>query len=509
MIAALRHVLERHSSEPTAASTQCLLALRRYLYNSEPPDDLAKYKIRSAEGDFRCFRSLVDTGASDEHEHVLARCFRFFYDCFDKYLADHDDETRSVHVIAMLNSISQLLSIFTLSLEPEENEYLIFETLNARGEPLTEWDKAKNHILARHASAMKKPKWGDSESFYQEHLSEYDANPWWRERADQARFSGDRINLFLNHWLMISTSRTIPHQLSYWHFTNYAKKADSLDAIEFLVSSFRRFSSLFHAVETHGDDNTVQGLFRHRRGVLRAGVVVPTMMRLMDLLGPGDAFDQATRSIESFLVRRLVMGHYARGYEDLFLSLLQKLNRADAPAAVEIVLATLEQFHGRWPDDIAIQGAVPMDQVQMQPQRVKMILEAIERHLQSAFAGNRFTPNDLSLEHIMPQAWKDNWPLASNTESAIAQRTQAVQTLGNLTLTNKKLNSALNNDPWTKKRKTLSQHDNLFLNKELLQDVGDDDWNEEAIRRRGSRLADRICQIWPSSATLRVEFGLP
>lgn len=76
-------------------------------------------------------------------------------------------------------------------------------------------------------------------------------------------------------------------------------------------------------------------------------------------------------------------------------------------------------------------------------------------------------------------------------------RERAILTLGNLTLTNSKLDIRLSNRPWEEKRHMLRKHDNLFLNKELLQHVGESDWDEEAIRRRGRRLAGYVCRIWP------------
>ena len=41
------------------------------------------------------------------------------------------------------------MQVVAIYLEPKEPEHLIFETLNARGSPLTEWDKIRNYLFYR------------------------------------------------------------------------------------------------------------------------------------------------------------------------------------------------------------------------------------------------------------------------------------------------------------------------------------------------------------------------
>ena len=481
--------------------------LKRYLYNDDPQTPEERYKIRSSTADFAIFRQLVDDGRTSDDSHVLAKYFRFFRARLDGYLLRANEETRLQRTTAILDSVSHLFSLFTLNLDARENEYVIFETLNARGEPLSEWDKAKNHLLAKHTSTLITPKWGDSERFYSKHLAEYDTNPWWRQDAHQARFSGNRINLCLNHWLKIIRNRNIPHQLAYYHFTRHMWERRAEGEIDDVTASFARFAEHYRVIESFEMDGSIQGNFRQRRDVLRAGVVVPVMMKLLDRLGLTPAFDLATRCIESFLVRRLVMGHYARGYEDLFLSLVQKLNASTDGDFVAVVLDTLEQFHGGWPDDEPLSHSVAMSPIQMHQRRARMVLEAIEEALRSEYAGAKFVAAEPSVEHVMPQQWEANWPLRDTTPEGPARRNQSVHTFGNLTLTNSRLNALLSNAAWTEKREQLRRHDNLFLNKQLLDSVEDTEWNEESIRRRGWKLAEAICRIWPNSGTLRREFA--
>ena len=106
----------------------------------------------------------------------------------------------------------------------------------------------------------------------------------------------------------------------------------------------------------------------------------------------------------------------------------------------------------------------------------------------------------LTVEHIMPEKWQQHWPLPSDKDEAEAtnDRDEAIKSIGNLTLTTRKLNAKLSNSPWSEKRKTLDEHSSLFLNKTLL-DGAPDVWDEVAIEKRSSDLAKIIMQIWPSA----------
>jgi len=76
-----------------------------------------------------------------------------------------------------------------------------------------------------------------------------------------------------------------------------------------------------------------------------------------------------------------------------------------------------------------------------------------------------------------------------------------VQTTGNLTLVNNKLNPALSNGPWEHKRNELHKHSVLYLNKQLL-DGWPERWDEAAIRERSMRLADLTIICWPGPAAV-------
>ena len=461
-----------------------------------------RFKIRPFDDDFNVFAQLLDKGECDVAPHAVAECYRYFKQTIKGWMKEGPQGIES-KADALITTIFDLIMIFTLNLVPQEDEYLIFETLNARAEPLSEWDKAKNHFIAKSTGTAM-----SENEFYDEFIDEFDTNGWWKEDAQQPRFQGSRVGLFFNHWLEIELSESVPARRAYHRFRQYLRNQPDVLSI---AGSFKAYAEIFEKIETQPQDGSIQGLFRYRRGALRAGVIVPTVMRLHRLLGPSKALDECTKIIESYLVRRQIRGSNTRGYDTLFMSVLQKISQADKSKDVATVLIdSLEGSALEWPSDSSVLDAVLGMLVYpgVSQSRLRMILEAVEDHLMSDLAGHPAAPQGLWIEHIMPQGWSAHWPLPDEAgENAEAARDRAIATLGNLTLTNSKLDIRLSNLPWPQKREILRKHDNLFINKHLLDNAPNDRWDEETILDRGKRLASIITQIWPNADSFKLEIG--
>lgn len=59
----------------------------------------------------------------------------------------------------------------------------------------------------------------------------------------------------------------------------------------------------------------------------------------------------------------------------------------------------------------------------------------------------------LSIEHLMPNAWQAHWPLpeSDDIEGSIARRDALIDTVGNLTLLTQKLNTSVSHGAWPTK----------------------------------------------------------
>jgi hypothetical protein len=131
-----------------------------------------------------------------------------------------------------------------------------------------------------------------------------------------------------------------------------------------------------------------------------------------------------------------------------------------------------------------------------------MILEALEDHSrgwksgETSKSGMRMKRGTFAIEHIMPQRWQSNWPIANYSEE---EREFLIQTIGNLTLLTSKLNGSVSNGPWSSKSGELTKHDVLLMNSQV-REQGSMGWNEDLIKVRTASIVQSLIDIWPVPA---------
>ena len=132
---------------------------------------------------------------------------------------------------------------------------------------------------------------------------------------------------------------------------------------------------------------------------------------------------------------------------------------------------------------------------------------------------SKILPDGLSVEHIMPQSWKDHWPLANGIEpdsddffradfaflveedestvGQIVRRNRLMHSIGNLSLVTPSFNSRLGNKGFTIKRTEFAEQSVLMLNKDIAKET---DWDEQKIEMRSKHISELAKEIWPVPA---------
>ena len=147
--------------------------------------------------------------------------------------------------------------------------------------------------------------------------------------------------------------------------------------------------------------------------------------------------------------------------------------------------------------------------------KIAYILKYIEENVADSRFRENTDKNKISVEHIMPQGWKEYWrikngiehikiPHEKNTEIVLDSATQElvnerdnlIHTIGNLTLVTSKFNSKLSNKPWGEKRLEIRTESDLKLNVAIAEHT---EWNEDVIKERSAELAGYINKILETS----------
>jgi hypothetical protein len=211
-------------------------------------------------------------------------------------------------------------------------------------------------------------------------------------------------------------------------------------------------------------------------------------------------FVQAISDIESYLVRRFICGYTTKSYNRTFLNrLLAEMVREQKTDATTLrgKLLALEGDSQLWPNDETFarnwrhralyQGRSTA--------KVRGILEALELAMRGSKQESLALP-DLTVEHVLPQKWQTNWPLAQDTLENQEKRNRLLHSIGNLTLVTQGFNSALSNEGFAVKRPEIVTTSLLMLNTHF-QAYGDNDaWDEVAIVARAESLFAHALQIW-------------
>lgn len=417
-------------------------------------------------------------------------------------------ETHMAHRLEeCFTALKNALQVVAIDLEQDDDAQVIFETLNARGEPLLPADLLRNFIFLR-AARRGEPQ----EVLYEAHWRRFDAD-FWRVQVKQGRLLRPRSDLFMQHFLSSRQGVDIPvkHlfvEYKYWidRHRPFATVEDELVTLSRQGEDFRRIIE-----PKRGDALYSLATFLEAFDVRTC---YPLLLALLDVGLPEADWLGVTRALQSYLLRRAVCGLTTKNYNRIFLALTRSLRR-DALGAQQVIsqLKASNVESAEWPTDEDFREAWMTKhayQVLNNPKLVWLLSRLNETYLGGKMEVLSIS-SALTIEHIMPQAWVEHWPLADGSPglsasevwattpgdvraSATRNRNAVIQTIGNLTILTQALNSSASNAAWPVKKPELLKHSLLPINQQLL---ANEMWDEGAIADRGAQLFARALQLWP------------
>ena len=403
-------------------------------------------------------------------------------------------------------ALKHSLQVVTIDLERDDDAQVIFETLNSRGEPLLPADLLRNFIFLR-AGRLKEP----AEQLYDEYWSKFD-DEFWRQEVRQGRLIRPRSDLFMQHFLASQQTVDVPikHlfvEYKFWIERKhpFATVTEELKVLAQQRDNFRRL------IEPRRDDPVFElATFLESFDVR---TVYPLLLFLLESGLSKQQWSEVTTILESYLVRRSVLGLTTKSYNRIFLNLTRQLRtEGAAPANLRKALSTHKRDSAAWPTDADFERAwSSANAYELKNPRVVHIFKRLDQTYLTKLNEAITIDRPVTVEHILPQNWVTHWPLACGQQGlkedelgdAPAEdvrttetnaRNQLLHTFGNLTIITQELNSTVSNAPWGQKRPALMQASLLPIN----QDLGClETWNDAAIAERGKRLFDRALQLWP------------
>jgi len=501
-----------------SASGQTKLASRLQGMTFNPDDfcseDEDQFKVWPTNRDRAAYNEVMAADlpvAYDDLEHSdsrLTQAHAYFSAVIGEWVeagGEHEIESRCQKITQVLTDGLQLVVI---QLRTDEDSQEIFETLNARGTPLTAADLIKNFVFQRLALER-----AEAEKAYQDHWQLFETK-FWEVEVSAGRYLTPRSSLFLNQWLIAQTGEEVSPRAAFSTFKHYVEYEMTMPMAELLPTLHRQASEYQHWLQRAADPHaqlTPVELFVYRTQALDSEIVKPILLWLHQPRAtpiPESVVVQVLAAVESWLVRRALVrlssADHGRIVADLIAS-QRDLAHEFLGQNVRAYLSRQDRASTYWPGDDELRKVLQdlPSYRRYKRGRLRMVLEAAEDHARSftkprpSPAGVRVQRGVLHIEHLLPQKWQTHWPVEGLEAEAFRQ--DHVHVLGNLTLLTGSLNSAISNGPWlgeSGKRSQLDKHDVILMNRPIRQDA-QNGWDEHLIEARTDKLIDAILETWP------------
>lgn len=436
------------------------------LIGTDDEEDLQeKFHLTLGEVDNAYFRQCIlekeDFSTPEKYKsHTrLKEAYLFFKEKIEDHIAETDIDTKYNKLLSLYNKfISDFIVMYIES--TEENEaFIIFETLNARGKDLEMSDLLKNYIFRRSGK----------------HITEIKKN-WLTiiENLDKTNITS-YIRHFYNFYGEFSREKELYRKIiKSIHHENECKE---------FIDRLLELSPVYNAI-TSPEDNVFFENMSLRESlsnlkILKAKTFYPIILAAKLKNFSEEDIYKISFAIENLVFRNFsICGITANKYEKIFAKIASKI------------------YHGQTtPEEVCaeIKREIVDDEIFSQNfKKFSTKTKSLIRYILIKIANSYQNETNISLdfdkvhiEHIMPEKGK-KWAISEEKHAEYLWR------LGNLTLLGANFNKRNSNKLFPEKKKGYRDSD-INLTKMLLQY---EDWGIEQIQQRQEELTTAALAIW-------------
>jgi hypothetical protein len=415
------------------------------------------------------------------------------------YKAGGDDpvlQLRSAY--RLFRTITDQLAVLKIDCEDQLEAISIYMTMNSRGMDLTPADLLKS-LLMKHLTA--------GLSGQQLRNANKNLVDRWFEIVELV--TEVKLNQFLRHYLLINRSmQEAIREKEMFKFFQEIVEGPSIDPAETRMRAGDLFSSLevnarYYQAILDPDPVTVERS--------KDRIVINVLNSLMDShrvfllaarnvserLSSSEYFTDCLKETDVLAVRWILAGQNAQVLENLFRSAAIQIMR-DSGSVSE----AFRMFHDEMPSDTTVSSRMRESSFSISTSRALLwrINEALS-HYQGIV---NYDPKKLNVEHIAPQTSSAHWNAALNIDalhpSADTEYAELVSRVGNYTLLEYKLNSAIRNGDWKTKLFGSSDPKPKCYEDSVMRLIIDlrnfEQWTDSNIHDRTEWIVRSVLGIW-------------
>ena len=216
-----------------------------------------RLKLRHSNKDGPAFEEVMDAEAPVDHEtldHAASRVVRaheYFTTAASEWLVSYTDGVAE-RAQALTSALTRGLQLVAINLTLSENSQEIFETLNARGTPLTAADLIRNFVFQRLAAEG-----ADTRA----HLDNWPfETEFWEKEVSVGRYTTQRSSLFFNQWLGSRLGEEVSTRATFTRFKQYVEQIDRENGqkVADLLPVIRQEARAYESWTTAADDHNRQ-----------------------------------------------------------------------------------------------------------------------------------------------------------------------------------------------------------------------------------------------------------
>lgn len=438
-------------------------------------------------------RKYVRNKPALKNETYFKRCedFASAYLFLEKKLEGLDDPS----LIALQQYLMGKVLFLQVIAEGENNAFLLFETLNARGLDLGQSDLIKSYIFSQLLPA-------DDEQAY---VAIWDAMI--------SNLGNTEADVFLRHYMLLVNKGITRHDLYRKFKEMYRTPEAGRQLLRDLQIASRFYGNLIGSERVEGQEfDHLNALFEQVQGTKVDSQNIFLLALLLRFLRNFDKsqlrrLEKACRFVEILSFRWVVCGQNAQDLENLYQSASQALIEASEEALSATLDTQLKKLQESFPRDEVFRESLKTAVIRQNP-RAKYILRRIDAYQNGKGSYILVSGADLHLEHVAPQKPSEGSPWEIDMQGNLTY-TEVVYSIGNMVLLPARINNSISNKPFKEKkiginnkidevRKELGGHLLLpVLTQEVLMEAK---WDQAVVTHRAQQIAELACKVWGINA---------
>lgn len=295
-----------------------------------------RYKLWPRRRDRDVWRVAMEDEVPESKGHLYFEARKYFADRARTAMTALDGTDRTD---ALVDALLSLFKLVVIDLDDNDDAQVIFEVLNGRQTPLSATDLVKNLLFLR-AELNDET---ELEDLYDKHWAHFD-DAWWKMEIGRGHAARGRRDVLLSSWLTAESGTEVNVGHLYREVRQYLIGEHKIvDILASLSQSAGAFRKIFERPSTLPE--RMAEAYR-RTELLSVTTALPLLVWLRTL-PPGqitrEGHLRAVTAIDSWIVRRLIIGANTRGYGKKFVDVLKAAQLASTDGtSIADAIETLE-----------------------------------------------------------------------------------------------------------------------------------------------------------------------